>query len=236
MPHFYSKALVVVLFLFLQPGYVLAQQWQLQKDEQGIRVYLRDYPDSDIKEFKGEIRIQAGLGSLLAVMDDTSACEDWVYNCAEPILLQKISFTERYNFQISKMPLFITNRGMVFHTQLSQEADSKTITMQMTASPDYCKDKKTESCQYIQNIKLVAITRSNGFYKFIPEADGWTRVIWQQHIEPGGSLPGWVVNSLLLDLPFNTLNNLREIVRNHEYTRMRLIYGPDGITTGFKSR
>ena len=230
------RTLTIAALLLFQVHSVHAQQWQLQKDEQGIRVYLRKVPDSAIKEFRGEIRIRAGLGSLLAVMDDTAACADWVHNCADPIRLDKISFTESYNFQISKMPLFITNRGLIFHTVITQKADNKIITMQMSAIPDYCKNKQTESCQYIQNIKLIPITRSNGFYKFIPEADGWTTVIWQQHIEPGGRLPGWLVNSLLLDIPFNTLNNLREIVRNHKYTRMRLTYGPDGIATGFESR
>jgi len=233
---FYLKWFAYTALLILQVNSVLAQPWQLQKDEQGILIYLRDLPDSPIKEFKGEIRIKAGLGSLLAVMDDTAACPDWIYNCAEPILLQKISFNERYNFQISKMPLFITNRGLIFHTLLSQDADTRVITMTMSASPDYCNNKQTDSCQYIRNTKMVPISRSNGNYKFIPEPDGWTRVIWQQHIEPGGNLPGWLVNSLLLDMPYNTLKNLREIVRNHKYKGMRLIYGPNGIATGFKTR
>lgn len=233
---FYFKFLTITLLLFFQVDAVLAQAWVLQKDEQGIRVYLRDVPDSSIKEFRGEVRIKARLGSLLAVMDDTAACPEWLHNCADPILLKKISFTERYNFQISKMPLFITNRGMIFHTVLSQDASSKVITMNMTSSPDYCNSIQSESCLYIQNIQFVPVTRSTGSYKFIPEADGWTKVIWQQHIDPGGSLPGWLVNSLLLDLPYNTLGKLREIVRNHKYKGARLVYGQDGIATGFKTR
>ncbi|HED15294.1 MAG TPA: hypothetical protein ENI64_00520 [Gammaproteobacteria bacterium] len=233
---FYFKSLTVVVLLYFQASSVLAQPWQLEKDEQGIQIYLRAVPDSSIKEFKGEIRIKARIGSLLAVMNDTDACPQWVYNCAEPVLLEKISFTERYNFQISMMPLFITNRGLIFHTVLSQDAKSRAITMKMNASPDYCNTKQTETCQYIKKIKLIPITRSVGSYQFIPEPGGWTKVIWQQHIEPGGSLPGWLVNSLLLDLPYNTLDSLRTIVRNHKYIGMKLIYGSDGTATGFKSR
>jgi len=232
----YIRSLIVTLLLISQPAYVYAQPWQLQKDELGIRVYLREVINSDIKEFRGEIRIKASLGSLLAVMNDTDACVEWVHNCADPVLLKKISFNERYIYQTSKMPLFITDRGIIFQTLLSQNADSKIITMQMKAFPEYCTNLKTKPCQLILNSDLIVITRSNGFYKFIPEPGGWTRVIWQQHIEPGGSLPGWLINSLLLDLPFNTLSNLREIVLNHKYSRMRLRYGPDGIATGFKNR
>ncbi len=233
---FYLNFFSLSALLFLLPGTLLAQPWQLQKDEQGIRIYLRDVPDSSIKEFKGEIRINAGLGSLLAVMDDTNACPEWIYNCKDPILLEKINFIERYNFQISKMPLFITNRGIIFQTFLSQDPVSKTVTMKMRASPEYCNNKKTRSCQYIKTLNFVPVLRSIGYYKFIPESDGWVRVIWQQHIEPGGNLPAWLVNSLLTDMPYNTLNNLRDIVRSHNYKGVRLLYGSDGLATGFRSR
>ncbi len=231
-----ARTLALAVLFQLGNTHAYAQPWQLYRDEEGIRVYLRDLPDSAIKQFRSVTRIHASLDSLLAVMDDTDACPDWVHNCAQPLMLHQVRFVERYNFQVSKMPWFVTDRGLIFHTAINQDPVSKVVTMQMNANPDFCETRHTAGCDHIRSLDLVMITRSSGFYRFTPLADNWTEVIWQQHTEPAGNLPAWLINGLLIDIPFYTLSKLRDIVQKPVYQQQRLIYGTDGIATGFESR
>jgi hypothetical protein len=54
-------------------------------------------------------------------------------------------------------------------------------------------------------------------------------VTWQHHTEPGGSIPNWLVNKLIVDTPFNTLRNLRSIVQEEKYEKVKLKNSPDGV-------
>ena len=55
-----------------------------------------------------------------------------------------------------------------------------------------------------------------------------TRITWQQYVDPGGSLPAWLVNSMLTDLPFRSLQSFRELVTTEPYSQMVFTYDDKG--------
>ena len=213
---------VMVLCLIVTIGSANAQ-WELVKDENGIKVYLRTIPGSEIKEFKGVTNINSSLDSIVAVLDDTEACAKWVHNCKDPAKLSEISFNEGYVYQVIDFPFPVKDRDIILHSVMTQKADTKEVTVQLNAVPDY-----------IPETKNVRIKKSNGFYLLKPLPGGSTEVTWQHHTEPGGHVPKWLVNSLLVDTPFKTLNNLRKIVKEEKYQRARLKYSPEGVAVGWE--
>jgi hypothetical protein len=42
-------------------------------------------------------------------------------------------------------------------------------------------------------------------------------VVYQVHANPGGSLPNWMVNAIVVETPLETLLNLRDVVTNEKY-------------------
>ena len=198
-------------------------QWELVKDENGIEVFLRTVPGSKIKEFKGVTNINSSLDSIVAVLDDTEACPKWVHNCKDPVKLSEISFNEGYIYQVIDFPFPVKDRDLILHSVMTQNADTKQVTIRLVAVPDY-----------IPETKNVRIKRSDGFYllKLLP--DGSIEVTWQHHTEPGGGIPKWLVNSLLVDTPFKTLRNLRQIVKEEKYQRARLKYSSEGVAVGWE--
>lgn len=198
-------------------------QWELVKDEDGIKVYLRTVPGSKIKEFKGVTNINSSLDSILAVLDDTEACPKWIHNCKDPAKLSEISFNEGYIYQVIDFPFPVKDRDIILHSVMTQKADTKQVTIQLNAVPGY-----------ISETKNVRIKKSDGFYLLKPLPGGTIEVTWQHHTEPGGRIPKWLVNSLLVDTPFKTLNNLRKIVKEEKYQRARLKYSPEGVAVGWE--
>ena len=57
-----------------------------------------------------------------------------------------------------------------------------------------------------------------GHWILWPSSDGTTtRVEYQVHANPGGSLPDWLVNYVSRDLPYKTIEGLRAQVKRRHY-------------------
>ena len=56
---------------------------------------------------------------------------------------------------------------------------------------------------------VVRITRSDGFWRFTPLSSGGTRAVYQNHTEIGGSIPGWLLHSMLRDEAEDQIEVLR---------------------------
>jgi len=187
--------------------------WELVKDEDGIKVYTRSIEDSKIKEFKGVTNIKSSIDSLLAVLNDTEASHKWVHNCKDPLKLSQISFSEGYIYQVINFPFPAQDRDIILHSKIDQDPDTKEVTVNLKSVPDY-----------ISETNKVRITKSTGSYNLKPVSNDTIEVTWNHHTEPSGSIPKWLVNSLLIDTPFETLRNLRKIVQEEKYQKARLKY------------
>ncbi len=210
------------------------ESWVPVKDQDGIKVFTRDVDGSAIKEFKGVVRIKTSLDSLAGVLHDTQACPLWVHQCIKPAIIKVLGFEERYIYQVNDFPFPASNRDIVMHAQTFQTPSLKIITVKLTAKPDYCNNLESEVCRKIRNAENVRIQESIGSYQLRTLNDGWIEVTWQQHIEPGGALPNWMINSMLTEVPFNTLSKLRQLVKEEKYQQARLEYDQQGIAIGFK--
>jgi hypothetical protein len=60
-----------------------------------------------------------------------------------------------------------------------------------------------------------------GQFQLIPVTPNTTQVIYEMHIELGGSLPSGVVNAAIIDTPFYTLKNMRTVVTEPRYQHFK---------------
>ncbi|MGH7901708.1 MAG: START domain-containing protein [Thermodesulfobacteriota bacterium] len=206
-------------------AFASAEDWELIKDKDGIKVYTRTIADSKIKEFKGVTTIRAPLDSILGVLNDTDACPKWVHNCKDPLKLRDVSFNEGYIYQVINFPFPVKDRDLILHSKMKHDPVTKVVTIQLTSKPDY-----------ISETKNVRIKKSRGSYFISPLSDFTYEVTWQHHTEPGGSIPKWLVNKLIVDTPFNTLRNLRSIVQEEKYKKATLKYSPDGVAIDWETK
>ena len=61
-----------------------------------------------------------------------------------------------------------------------------------------------------------------GLYQLTPLHDHKVKVVWIQHTEPAGKIPNWLVNNMLVDVPFNTLKKLSKQVTKKPYQDAQL--------------
>lgn len=195
----------------------LQADWELVKDEDDVQVYTRVKENSPYKEFKGVITIDSSLASVVGVLNDNSACPDWLHQCKTSELLTEVDATNRYVYQVNDLPFPAANRDLVMHTNIQSDVVSRVISITTRATPDY-----------YPRTSYVRILESNGLFELTPVSPDQTRVVWQQHVDPAGKIPSFMVNALLIDLPFKSLTALRQLAKKARYQQLELNYNDAG--------
>lgn len=185
-----------------------AGEWKEEtyEKELDIRVFTREVANSPLKEFKGVTHVTASTSALVALLKDADAATEWMKDVIHYEMLEQVSETESVIYTINKAPWPVTNRDLVTRSIMSQD-ENKVVTVQITAEPQ----GKEVNEDYIR------IPELTGFWKFIPQENGVVEVVYQVHANPGGSLPTWLVNSIVIETPLETLTNLHGKVGLEKY-------------------
>lgn len=204
---------------------VCASPWETVYNDNDITVATRAVPDSPIRAFHAETTVAAPVDSILALMANPNDCALWIHGCLEARILDSEGFYQRNTYQINDMPWPVTDRDLVLEIRISEQPKGR-FTLAMINHPDA-----------LPLTDKVRITQSEGSYTFTPVAGGKTHIVWEQHTDPGGQLPAWLVNQLIIDVPVKTLENLRQLVESPDagYANQHLVRRPNGTIVGWES-
>ena len=86
------------LFLLGALGAVAQGPWQFIEETDGVKVYYREAASGPIKELKLELTVDAKLSTIMAVLNDVKAYENWVFKCQEARVVKQVSDTEMYYY------------------------------------------------------------------------------------------------------------------------------------------
>lgn len=196
-------------------------EWKEEAFEEDldIRVYTREVANSPLKEFKGVTRVNVPTSALVALLKDSEAATEWMKDVVHYEMLEQVSETESVIYTINKAPWPVTNRDLVTRSIMSQD-ENKVVTVQITAEPQ----GKEINDDYIR------IPELTGFWKFIPQENGVVEVVYQVHANPGGSLPTWLVNSIVIETPLETLTKMHDKVGLDKYQGKTYVFMQDSAT------
>ncbi|WP_019658625.1 START domain-containing protein [Variovorax atrisoli] len=200
-----STSLVAAAALGLLAGQTsFAQEaWSLAKEADGIKVYVREVPDSSLREFRGEVQLKTSTDRVVQTLKDASAFKKWMPDVVVSDLLRSTS-TEQYHYLENKAPWPVSPRDGAYHFTYSRtsEANREVITVRVEAVPNYVPQRKGR----------VRIPKADGHWKLVPTADG-VSVSYQIHASPGGAIPEWLANRAAVETPFDTLKALRSYLQ-----------------------
>ncbi len=182
--------------------------WELEAldEDKDISVYTRTVEGSPLKEFKGVTHIKADVNAFVALLRDADVATDWMHNVIDFNVMESPSDTESVVYTVNKTPWPVTDRDAYVRSVMTA-TEAGVVTSSITAEPAF----KEANDDYIRMPEL------KGSWVFTPQSDGIVEVVYQVHANPGGSLPDWLVNNIVVETPMNTLSNLQEIVVNDKY-------------------
>ncbi len=194
-----------------------AEDWTLRKETDSIQVFTIDQPDSSFQAFKAVAVLDAPIENLMAVMVNPRSCVEWVHNCSESYAFGEGNFHDRHAYSVNNMPWPVTDRDYVLRIRIRGEGRGGDIIMELNAVPQ----SREVRDDYIR------VDRSDTLYRFTPMGDQ-TRMVWVQHTDPNGSIPGWLVNSLLVDIPIKSMEQLEQVAGEAHYQGYELVYDSGG--------
>lgn len=209
---------LVMMFLLVLCFDLSGSEWKVVKEQNGIRVSTREVEGSTFLAFRGETVVEAGVASLVALLYDTPTAPKWLHECSLGMTLEEVRFDENYIFQIYDLPFPVSNRKVTLHTSLTWTGEEARL--ETREANDFCQAHASRRCTDVEAADMVMIERSRGYYLFRKRDANHTEVIWQQHIEPGGKVPGWLANMLVVDIPYHSLLAMKTLIRDKKYASM----------------
>lgn len=202
-------AIILLLTSFNFMAYGENNAWELEKEDEdvGLRIYTREISGSNLREFKGEMVAETNLTTLAALLLDSKAAPDWMHQCEKFEVIEQESAQNAIVYFINTAPWPVSDRDAVLTSSMIQDPD--TLTLRITI--DAITGRLPEEDDYIR------ITRMSGFWSFSPLPGGKVKIVYQVHAEPGGSLPAWLANSVVVDTPYNTMSNMLKMLKLDKY-------------------
>jgi len=182
-------------------------------------VYTSDVKGSDFTSFKAVAILHAPIANIMAVMENAKSCVEWVENCITSYGFGATSFHHRFGYTISHLPWPFKDRDLVVEINTTNNPKTGVIVIQMNA----VKGKVPK------NNNDVRILNAQTRYQFSKINANTTKVVWVQHIDPTGALPGWLVNLLILDIPMKSLQKLGPLANTPKYRNSKLLFNNKGI-------
>ncbi len=211
-----NATLATMMFCLFATRGTAQVQWQLKKNEDGIKVYTGNTSNSNFKSIKVECTVNATLSQLVAFLLDVTKQKEWVYCSKDCRLVKRVAPNEIVYYSELEVPWPATDRDYISHIIVSQNAPhSLTI------------DANTEPNQLPETPNTVRVKKSSAHWDVTAISKDQLKILYTVSFDPAGALPAWLVNMFVTKGPFLTFQKLREVVNRPEYKNAHVDYITD---------
>lgn len=179
---------------------------ELRKSAEGIEVYTCKMADSKINSIQSTFAVSSSFGALSEALFDLNNFHKWQYKIVKTELLKSISKNEFIYRAELETPWPVSNRDLILHVKMSATANPNEYHFSAIGKPDF-------------------IPPREGFVRVpVSEAHWYIQVLGQKNIkikhsiliDPGGSIPAWLMNLSLAEGPYQTFKSLREFLSSRK--------------------
>jgi hypothetical protein len=188
----------LVLFVFTLPA-LRAQQWQLEKDKDGIKVYTRPEPGSKFNAFKGETEVQGDLEAVIKIIEDVEQFDDWDEDVKEIRVLEHDPGKMLKYYVVYDLPWPIQDRDLCIEAVFSFDEENGNKLLVSRPIPDAVP----------ANEDLVRIIDYWQQWILEPKENGMVHITVEGFADPAGDIPAWIANMAITDTPLNMLKEIR---------------------------
>ncbi|MEZ4952974.1 MAG: START domain-containing protein [Saprospiraceae bacterium] len=209
---------ILGFFLFFVPAAIFSQTqsdgWELKREKGGIKVYLRESANSDIKELKFETELEASLSSIAAILTDVTGFDDWVYASVTSETVRKVSDTEVIYYTEMDFPWPMSNRDLVLRSRFWQDPHTLAFHSQTYSVHDEMPEKDG----------IIRMKKADIHWIFTPIGNGKLKLNYFLSSDPGGSIPAWMVNLAADQGPLLTMVKFKEAIEKEKYKNAKLAF------------
>lgn len=197
-----KKKLFLFSMLFLSLSAGMAQgKWELKKDENGIQVYTRKAAKGSIRELRVLCELDATKEQLISTLQDIVNYNKWVYSNKRSVIIKTISPQNIIYYTESHLPWPLKDRDLVIELTIAPTPD--VLNVQAKSISDFLPKKDN----------FIRVPYSLALWKVTQAPDNKLKVDYTFSVDPGGSIPIWLVNAMMAMGPYNSFARLREVLK-----------------------
>ncbi|NTU68540.1 MAG: cyclase [Chlorobiaceae bacterium] len=173
-----------------------------------LKIFTCPVPSSNFLSFVAVATIDAPQHSVLSLLYDVDAATEWVWKTREMRVLREITENEgRVVYQLVSAPWPVADREIITRSTAYMDPETSEAFIRIECLPDFIPE----------NPGYVRVRQMEGAWNILPLSEGSCRVVFRLHVEPGGEIPSWLANIAVIDTPYHTLCNMRDMVRREKY-------------------
>jgi hypothetical protein len=196
-----KKILLFSVLLFWVFIAVSQGKWELKRNQSGIEVFTRKAARGNLKELRVVCELDATKAQLISTLLDIGDYNDWVYSNKKSVVLKTVSPQKLIYYTQTHLPWPIADRDLVVELTIYPNAD--VLNIQAKSLPAYLPKYD----------HFIRVPYSLATWKVTQEANSKLKVDYTFSVDPGGSIPAWIVNATMAIGPYNSFVKLREILK-----------------------
>lgn len=201
---------LITLLLLLPAPFVSAEtQWAHLFTNDGIEVYRKISPETQVCTFKGVGFIDAGIEAVVSVIQDIPAYNQWVPRCRETRVLKEIDGNTSIFYSVVDSPPPYKDRDMVLVNKTVVDHDNNMIEISFDLS---------DQGGFPTSDNYVRVKELSGKYLLEYVASDKTRITFIYRGNPGGNIPLCIVNWFgNRKYPHDNIMGLRAMAKEGKY-------------------
>ncbi len=177
---------------------------KLKKDKDGIKVYTCDDTESKYKSLKAEFLLEGVTSDELKLfLLNGDNYVNWQYEMTESKVLEQVNDHEIIIRTVVDAPWPVSNREMITHLKINSNLPGNLQIEVNTVKYDYPSKK---------DLVRVPFSKARWEVEKINEKD--LSIHYVLRIDPGGSIPTWLVNMAMAEGPYTSFRNLKQHLEN----------------------
>jgi len=195
----------ILVFTFLFSIDTFSQvDWKLARDKKETKVWVKDFPDSNFKQFKAETVVKADLADIVALQLDVANMNQWYDNVGMVNPVKKISDLEGVYIIEFDMPFPVRDRVSAVRAKMTYDKEKKTVYVITQYEPGILEDTDK-----------IHVKRIQSTWEISDIGDGEVKILHSGYMDPSGSLPAWIGNTGVKDGPIKSFKRMRKILPNY---------------------
>ena len=179
-----------------------AQDWNFIKERDGIKIYTRIEESTALKSFKGEADLKTDMEKISKVIEKIESYELWNDDISEIKVLgyEKDKYIRYYLVYDVQWPF--EDRDLCVEALVTSDPVTGIRTIHATPLMGVVPEKPD----------MVRITNYWQEWKIEPAGNGIIHVTLEGSVDPGGSIPTWLINLVITDTPLKIIMQVQQQV------------------------
>lgn len=194
------NAIAGALFMLSIAHFVEGQtECELKKQKDDLKVYTCSSDDSKLKVLKAELTLpNTTFNELLDFVSDIDNYVNWQFNTTESKVLKERGRSVIFR-NVVDAPWPLSKREMILEHSHAFDSIGQVLTI----------ESKTVSYEYPETEDLIRVPFSASKWR-VTSVNRDLRIEYILRIDPGGSVPTWLVNIAMAEGPYSSFINLKE--------------------------